>query len=87
MKNLADYIDSRFCPDSKLCQSKEYVVATQSFNQVISMLESKHPEDKELITQLIIARAVLETTVSRYMFRKGLNSKWKVRSKQKEKGN
>ncbi len=86
MRNLMKYIDSRFRPDKKLCENKAYRTATLTFNNILSTLESRHPEDKELIDRLIVARAVLETVTARHMFRKGLNNKWKVHPSQKEKG-
>ena len=85
MKKLTELIDPRFRPDKKLCENKAYRTATLTFNNILSTLESRHPEDKELIDRLIVARAVLETVTARHMFRKGLNNKWKIRNKKKEK--
>ena len=82
MKKLSDYIDSRFSPDRKLCKNKAYKIASMRFNCIISELEKKYPESKEIIFELIIARAVLETATAKHMLRKGLSNRWKAHSQE-----
>ncbi|MBO5267034.1 MAG: hypothetical protein J6B08_07040 [Ruminiclostridium sp.] len=74
MKNITKYIDSRFTPDSRLSKDENYRLASRNFSEIIAVIEEKLPEDKELIYELIMTRALLETTVGKYMFRKGFRT-------------
>ncbi len=78
MKNLIDYIDSRFSPDKHLCSNNAYRTGAERFSEIINTLEEKHPEDRELLYELVTARAVLETATAKHMFRKGLANRWKA---------
>lgn len=85
MKNLIEYIDEKFSPDRFLCENEAYQIASTRFNNIISELEKKYPESKDILFELIIARAVLETTTAKYMFQKSLDNKCKICSQKTEK--
>lgn len=74
MEDLTKYIDRRFSPDCKLSKDENYRLASRNFSEIIAVMEEKLPENKELIYELIMTRALLETTVGKYMFRKGLRT-------------
>lgn len=78
MRNLIEYIDEKFTPDRFLCENEAYQIASTRFNSIISKLEKKHPESKDILFELIIARAVLETAIAKYMFQKSLDNECKV---------
>ena len=80
MKDISKYIDRRFCPDKVLCNDEAYRSASDRFSEIISVIEHELPQEKEIITELIITRAVLETAVGKHMYRKGLINKWKSKS-------
>ena len=80
MKDISKYIDRRFCPDQILCDTEAYRAASERFGEIITIIEHEFPQKTELINERIITRAVLETTVGRHMFRKGLKNKWKIKS-------